>query len=252
MGAVFALAWPLPALLAWMLGWAVFAALRGAQVSGALSVAAAVAVTTLLCVGGRTAWRRWIIVLGFPLSLVASGVVHQGPGWAWLLPLVAMVGVFPLRTWRDAPFFPTPRGALRGLAAIVPLAPGSGVLDAGCGLGDGLCELRHEYPGARLDGMEWSWPLRWLCGWRCRNARVRRADIWQASWADYGMVYVFQRPESMARVARKASLELATGAWLASLEFAVSSWVPTAQLTCADGRTLWLYRMPAAPSGASR
>lgn len=46
------------------------------------------------------------------------------------------------------------------------------MLDAGCGLGDGLIALRQAYPLARLEGLEWSRPLRWLCARRCPWARV--------------------------------------------------------------------------------
>ena len=73
------------------------------------------------------------------------------------------------------------------------------------------------------------------------------------------MVYLFQRPESMARAATKAQDELRVGAWLASLEFPVPDLAPTQALACRDGRTLWLYRMaaqtsapPAAPALAGR
>ena len=45
--------------------------------------------------------------------------------------------------------------------------PGAHVLDAGCGLGHGLQALRRAYPQAQLHGMEWSWPLRLLCGVVC-------------------------------------------------------------------------------------
>ena len=107
--------------------------------------------------------------------------------------------LYPVSTWRDAPLFPTPVGALRGLAALAPLPANASLVDAGCGLGDGLRELHREYPDARIEGLEWSWPLRLACAWRCRFARVRRADIWAANWSGYGMVYLFQRPESMPR-----------------------------------------------------
>ena len=164
------------------------------------------------------------------------------PAWGWLLPLALLALVYPLNAWRDAPLFPTPTGALQGLAQLAPLAAGARVLDAGCGLGDGLRELKREYPRAALDGLEWSWPLRFACAWRCRDARVRRGDIWAADWSGYELVYVFQRPESMARAAEKATRELRPGAWLASLEFDVPGLAATKVLACADGRRVWLSR----------
>ena len=238
------LPWPLPALLAWALCWALFAATRGFGAPLVAAIAAGAAAGAALSVVGSTPWRRAFVALGFPLSLAASGAAGAMPAWGWLLPLALLALVYPLNAWRDAPLFPTPAGALLGLATLGPLPQGARVLDAGCGLGDGLRELRREYPDARLHGLEWSWPLRLICAWRCRFARVRRGDIWAADWSGFEMVYVFQRPESMARAAEKAARELRPGAWLASLEFDAPMLAPTKVLECADGRRLWLYRVP--------
>ena len=103
---------------------------------------------------------------------------------------------------------------------------GAAILDAGCGLGDALVELRREYPQARLSGIERSWPLRLACALRCRFARIGRADMWAADWSACDLVYLFQRPESMQRAADKARREIAAGAWLASLEFEIAALVP--------------------------
>jgi hypothetical protein len=245
------LIWPLPALFAWSLGWALFAIARllDAPLIVAIGVGAA-AVAALGVVGGRfgatfgsTPWRRVFIALGFPLSLAASGLASGMPAWGWLLPLGLLALVYPISAWRDAPLFPTPSGALRGIAKLAPLKAKARVLDAGCGLGNGLRELHDEYPDADLHGLEWSWPLRIACALMCRYATVRRADIWGADWSGFDMVYVFQRPESMPRAAEKAMSEMRPGAWLASLEFDVKGLAPTQVLECADGRRAWLYRI---------
>jgi len=118
------------------------------------------------------------------------------------------------------------------------------VLDAGCGLGDGLKALRAAYPQAELHGLEWSWPLRALCALRCPWARVRQGDIWRADWSGYALVYLFQRPESMPRAAAKALDELQPGAWLVSLEFEAADLPAVARLQAPDGRPVWLYQMP--------
>lgn len=185
---------------------------------------------------------------GFPLSLALSGTAAaELPGWAWLLPLALLVAVYPIKAWRDAPFFPTPRGALKGLARLAPLLADQRVLEAGCGLGDGLRELHAEFPQTRIDGIEWSWPLRLACQWRCSFARVRRGDIWQADWSPFQMVYLFQRPESMPRAVDKATREMAHGSWLASLEFEALQLEPDAVHRCKDGRSVWLYQQPFKP-----
>ena len=238
------LIWPLPALISWALGWTLFALLRSVDAPLAVAIAAAAALGAALSLVGSTPWRRIFIAAGFPLSLAASGLAGAMPAWGWLLPLALLALVYPLNAWRDAPLFPTPGGALQGLAAPAKLPANARILDAGCGLGDGLRELRREYPAADLHGLEWSWPLRLLCAWRCRFASVRRGDIWAADWSGHDIVYVFQRPESMDRAAGKATREMQPGAWLVSLEFAAPGFVATAVIECADGRRLWLYRVP--------
>ncbi len=248
--------WPLPALGAWGLAWTVFAVLRWADAPLLVALAAASVAGAALGVVADTAWRRLFMVAGFPLSLLASGAASGLPAWAWLLPLALLALVYPLHAWRDAPVFPTPEGALRGLAALAPLAPDAHVLDAGCGLGAGLRELHREYPRAALHGLEWSWPLRLLCAWRCRfsslqkrvPARVSRGDIWAADWSVCDMVYVFQRPESMGRALEKAERDMHRGGWLVSLEFSAPNRVPSAVLEGPNGRRVWLYRIAVAAS----
>ena len=237
------LPWPLPALLAWAAAWVLYAVLQRSAVPAAWALLPACALGTAASVLGQTWWRRGLMAAGFPLSLLATGASSM-PAWAWLVPLALALLVYPLNAWRDAPLFPTPHHALQGLAAQVPLAPGARVLDAGCGLGDGLLALRRAYPQARIEGVEWSWPLRLLCQLRCPWARVRRGDMWRADWSGCQLVYLFQRPESMARAAAKAQAEMAPGSWLVSLEFAVPGVLPQAQLRLPGERVVWVYRMP--------
>lgn len=245
MGPIARVPWPLPALLAWGGAWLVFAGLQRVTTPvWALLLACALAVAASVL--GSSWWRRALIAAGFPLALALSGVAAV-PAWVWLVPLALLLCVYPLNAWRDAPLFPTPHHALQGLAGQVPLAPGARVLDAGCGLGDGLLALRRAYPGACIEGVEWSGLLRLACQLRCPWARVRRGDMWRADWSGYQLVYLFQRPESMARALAKAQREMASGAWLVSLEFAVPGVPADAALELAAGRRVWLYRIAPAP-----
>jgi hypothetical protein len=243
------LPWPLPALVVWTLAWVVFAV--GRWTGGAPAAALLVA----LVAGGVAAlaidrpWRRLVAAAGFPLSAaLAAGAVHWPP-WVWLAALVALALLYPVRAWRDAPWFPTPPGALDALGAVV-VPPPLRLLDAGCGLGHGLRALHRVWPEARLEGIEWSRPLAWLARRRCRHADVRRGDMWAAPWSHFDLVYVFQRPESMARAHAKAVAELAHGGWLASLEFEVPGRTPHARLHTPDGRPLWLYRIEGRAPGS--
>lgn len=239
-----ALPWPLPALVAWAAAWAAFLALNALRAPALGAMAAGCVVGLAALPLGATPTRRLLIGGGFPASLLASGLAAGLPSWAWLPPLAALLLAYPMRAWRDAPLFPTPTGALDGLPALVPLAPGAEVLDAGCGLGHGLAALRRAYPQARFSGVEHSWPIALLARLRCPWARVRRGDMWAPSWQPYAMVYLFQRPESLPRAIDKARAELADGAWLASLEFEATGLKPQAVLHTDSGRPVWLYRTP--------
>jgi SAM-dependent methyltransferase len=211
-----------------------------------LALLAATVLGVVFSILAGTWWRRVATGLGFPLSLALSGAAAL-PAWAWLLPLALLLLIYPLNAWHDAPLFPTPAHALRDLAGKAPIPKDALVLDAGCGLGDGLKALREAYPTAALHGLEWSWLLRALCALRCPWARIRQGDIWLADWQPYAMVYLFQRPESMPKAVEKARAELKPGAWLASLEFEARTLQPQATFRCPDGRPVWLYRAPFKP-----
>jgi hypothetical protein len=238
------LIWPLPALLTWAVAWVLFVGLQTAGLGPVAAFVVALLAAGLAAWTGRTPWRRLFMLAGFPLSLLISGAAAGVPGWVWLLPLVLLLGLYPLGSWGDAPLFPTPEEALDGLAQQVPLPEGAAVVDAGCGLGAGLRALHRQYPQAQLHGLEWSWPLALLCRLRCRFARVRRADIWAEDWSGYRLVYLFQRPESMPRAMDKATAELAPGAWLVSLEFEAAGYKPQVRLETVPGKPVWLYQAP--------
>lgn len=239
------LPWPLPALMVWLSAWAGYGLLMAWGAPGSRALLAAV-------LGGAVCawllqpvpWRRLLMAAGFPLSWALSQGVTEVPAGLWLG--VALMGLvlYPPSTWGDAPLFPTPTDALDGLREVVPLPPMARILDLGSGAGDGLKALEQAYPDARLSGVESSWPLVWLARVRCPTARIQRGDMWALSWAEYDLVYVFQRPETMAQAMTKARAELQPGTWLASLEFAVPDEPPTATWTCPDGRTVWLYQVP--------
>jgi hypothetical protein len=241
-----ALRWPLPALLAWAAGWiAMLGLTRTSCLAPALAVTAGLLVAAVPALFAATFWRRVIVAGGFPLSLLASGFGAVLPAWAWLLPMAALLLAYPVTAWRDAPVFPTPLDALAGLDRHVALVPTGSLLDAGCGLGHGLRALRAVWPQARIAGVEWSWPLALATRLRCPWARVARGDMWRASWAAHDLVYLFQRPESMARALAKADAEMRPGSWVVSLEFEAAGRTPHARMAMASGRPIWIYRIGA-------
>lgn len=253
-----ALGWPVPAVLTWLAAWALAGALRaaGAPLWAALALPTALgACAALLPFVAATAWRRVFVAAGFPLSVLALGLSRgvggqggAGLAWWWLAPLALLLLAYPRRAWRDAPVFPTPRGALAELPKHVQLPAGARVLDAGCGMGDGLIELHRALPEARLEGVEWSALWRAVSAWRCPWAQVRRGDMWAGDWSAYELVYLFQRPETLPRAMAKARREMRPGCWLVSLEFEArgddgQAWVPSASWPLAGGRCVWVYRL---------
>lgn len=236
------LPWPLPALLSWGLCWLALSSLLRVGLTVTDALAASTLLGVFLSLLGQSWWRRLFIGLGYPLSLLLMGGLSIPP-WGWLLPLALLALIYPLNAWRDAPLFPTPPEALQELPNVAPLEPGAQMLDAGCGLGHGLDALRVAYPLAELHGIEWSRPLAWLCARRCPWANVQRGDLWKADWSGYGLVYLFQRPESMPRAIAKARVELQPGSYLVSLEFEVVGLEPLAKLDGAQGKPVWVYRI---------
>ena len=244
------LPWPLPALAAWVGAWLVHAGLAAHAVQPWLSMAAALVVPTIVAMRCPAPMRRVVVLAGFPLSLVLAGAGSL-PAGIWLVPVLLLLALYPVRAWRDAPLYPTGARALDGLAEHVRLPRAPRILDAGCGLGHGLDALGAQWPGATLTGLEHSRPLAWLARWRCPRARIVRGDMWQHAWGDYDLVYLFQRPESMPRAWRKAVSEMPAGSWVLSLEFAVEGVAPQLALQRPGQRPLFAYRVPAAPRAGS-
>lgn len=235
------LPWPLPALLAWALAWSLWITATSNGLPAAAGFVLATLSAGLFAIGARTRWRLLMTLGGFPLSLALSGLAQGVAAALWLLPLALLAAAYPLRAWRDAPLFPTEADALEGLETLVPLPPMARVLDAGCGLGHGLQALQKVWPDTRMEGIEWSWPIRLAAGLRCPWARIRQGDMWAASWAEHDLVYLFQRPESMNRAAEKALAEMRPGSWLVSLEFDVPGMRPHARLQNEGHRPVWIY-----------
>jgi hypothetical protein len=227
------------------LGWATLSA-------WAAGVTLGCALALVLAERGASSTRVILMAGGFPAASALHLLAHQQiagslvvPAWVWLAPLFMLLMLYPLRAWRDAPLFPTEAAALDRLPEVVRLPAHARVLDAGCGLGHGLRALHRVWPGAQVDGIEWSAPIAWLAALRCAPARVRRGDMWQHSWAGYDLVYLFQRPETMARAVAKARAEMSPGGWLVSLEFEALDATPCARLRTPSGKPVWIYRLPA-------
>lgn len=237
------LTWPVSALLVWFGAWLIYMTLGSAGFSSPWPAVCAFAWGGMFSALGSTRARQLALAGGFPLSLVFTETTAVS-FWAWLALLLIALLIYPIRSWRDAPLFPTPLNALRDMPKFAPLGDESRVLDVGCGLGDGLLALRNAYPRISLFGIEASWPLRAFASIRCPWARIWQGDFWEESWQGYSMVYLFQRPEIMGRAVEKAQSELLPGAWLISLEFEAVHLKPTAVVQVGLERPVWMYQYP--------
>ncbi len=243
--------WPLPALGAWAAAWSSFWLALAAGLPAVVALLLASWLPMWVALRSRSLLRRALLLAGFPLALLLHRQVEMPP-WLWLAPLGLLWLMYPVRAWRDAPLFPTAHDALKGLSQQLvlgsrPDAQAPRILDAGCGLGHALRALRDEWPAARLQGVERSVVLAALAAcWR-RDARVRVGDMWAESWADVDLVYLFQRPESMARAWHKACAEMRPDSWLVSLEFDVPSRAPDVRLDNPGGRPVMAWRVPPSP-----
>ena len=118
--------------------------------------------------------------------------------WAWLLPLVLLLALYPWWLWRDAPLFLTPADAFDRLAQHMPLSDAARMLDAGSGSGAALRAWHRAYPTLELQGIESSAMLVFWSRWRCPFARIERGDLWTRDWSDFDIVYLFQRDTDAA------------------------------------------------------
>ena len=142
-----------------------------------------------------------------------------------------------------------PARCLAGLARTPALPDGARILDAGCGLGDGLvvCAGPIRMPNFRAWNGSWMW---WaVCALRRPWARVRRGDMWAQDWAELDVVSPVSAPETMPRAWAQARQSMKPGAWLVSLEFAATdergrTVAQAAQFNLASGRPIWVYRLP--------
>ena len=250
------LPWPWPALLAWFCAWAVYQSFFRLGMDPWLNLSLSSLTGGLWACLMTSVWRRWLILMGFPLSWCLIALQSQGPllAWAWLVPALLLGALYPVRVWSGAPIFPTPEKALQGLSQAAPLAFGARILDAGSGLGDGLKALSQEYPQARLLGCEWSLLLARISRWRVPQAEIINADLWQQDWSLFQMVYLFQRPENMARAGIKAVQEMRPGAFLVSLEFECECLNThcIAKLETVEGKPVWVYQAPDCRAATAR
>lgn len=220
---IYSKTWPASAAVIWLVSWV--ACQSVASVSDNLTgILVGIAIAIALSLPFEQKWRKASGVIGFTmiwaatntsaLNLSAIGAISAGCFATLLL-------MYPPKLWSDAPMFPTPSGALAGLSQKLPTKVNS-ILDAGCGSGHGLHELRKQFPDAQITGVEASSLLTSLARARKEdNCTIVQADMWAHEWSAYDLVYAFHRPDTMAKAWQKAKDEMNAGSWFVSLNFPI-------------------------------
>mgnify|MGYP001403636396 CR=1 FL=1 len=233
--------WPFQALMVWFFLWLIYFLLIKIDFSPYIATVISGILGIFFSIIGSTLVRKILISTGFPIAII---FYNSFSPWIWLVPFFVLVSIYPINAWKDAPFFPTPRNALKNLFKFAPLKEGACVLDIGSGLGHGLKALKLSYPNAVFFGIEKSFILRISSYFYCPWANIKKGDMWEENWKNYDLIYIFQRPETMPKAILKASKELKKGSWLVSLEFNSLDIVPHAVINTNDGKFVWLYQTP--------
>lgn len=227
-------------LLALWLGWAPAQPLGQAVLQGAFAAG--------LAVVARSDRWWWPLQLAFAPALVLAQRV-QLPAWSYLLPLCALLLVYGTSFRSQVPLFLSNNATVRRFGEWLPAGKAWRVLDAGSGTGTFVAALARLRPDCRLTGMEQAVLPALLARYRTRglgNATVRRADLWQVSFAGTDVVYAFLSPVPMPRLWQKCRAEMQAGAWLVSNSFPVPERTADAVLQVTDRRAtrLYCYRIP--------
>ena len=85
------------------------------------------------------------------------------------------------------------------------------------------------------------WAISALRRWNLANLTLHRASFWQASLAEYDVVFAFLSPAVMDEVGDKARREMRAGALFVSSSFAVPEWQPEMKVEIGDARETVLY-----------
>lgn len=196
---------------------------------------------------GMAVW--WLpIHLAFAPALVAALAFALPPLW-FFGGFVLLMLVYGKTYQTQVPLYLSSRAAAEATARLLPEQHGFSFLDLGSGCGGLLHHLRKARPDGNYQGVEAA-PLPFLLS-MCRNlvaangCRISWGNFWNRDLAPYDVVYAYLSPAPMAKLWRKARMEMRPGSVFISNSFAVPGVTPQHSLELRDfgGSVLHLWRM---------
>lgn len=231
------LKWSILTLFFWSSDWLLFFVLKGLHFS-LLWIIPFVLIKLYFI--ETTWWKIIILIAGFPLSLLL--IDSNINNLLWISTLILLLLIYPPNLWREAPIYPTRTNTLQGVQKHLKIKADSQILDIGSGLGNGIIELKREFPTAKVFGVENSFLLWLLSKFITPKNKVYLSNMWNINWGNFNVLYIFQRPEIMTSVWLKAKDELKSGSFLISLEFEIPNIKPY-QIISNNNKNIFIYQV---------
>lgn len=139
--------------------------------------------------------------------------------------VVPVVGAFGFTG--GSTFVPTSKKKIQKVLDLVPMRPGSFMLDLGCGDGRFLVAAEKRYD-VRAIGYEIN-PTAYLLARlnialnRCR-ARVYLRNFWNADLSEADYIFCYLYPDALSSLKRKFDSELKPGCVVVSADYQIEEW----------------------------
>lgn len=219
--------WPIFLFFSWITDWLLFLLLLNLEFLSSISFAIVLGfIVAKLFIIKTSKWQKLILALGFPLSSFLLQINNASSTIGWLMPLIILLIIYPPKSWKDAPIFPTPKDSLLGLNSVLNLKNNSKILDFGSGAGHGIKAILQEWPNSYIFGVENSILLYLYTKIKYRKVTLIFDNMWNIHLSNFNVLYVFQRPETMLQIWEKAKKEMPPGSFVISLSFPIDAEEP--------------------------
>jgi SAM-dependent methyltransferase len=162
-----------------------------------------------------------------------------------MIVLLVLFGLTIRSAFLGAPYFVTPKKALREIFELVRLRPGQKLYDLGAGDGKALVIANKEF-GAQVLGFELS-PIFWTVARLNLLIRGAKAELYCRNFYNQDLsgadvIFCFLSIHAMARLKPKFERELRPGTKIISYSFSVHGWQPKTVIRKYNGN-IYLYEV---------